>query len=499
MNRAQKILSNLSSSSAKKIEDGLIVAKHSLDDVKNGISDAASSFSSRMGKTDERMPDSEIKPEHELSPEQQQPGGDQHLSIARESLSYLLNDKRVPKEVRDSLREDFKQVEKMLQKIEHEHVHISVLGRVSVGKSSLLNALIGKALFSTSPLHGETKQTAYANWQEYEEGGVFFIDTPGINEIEGEKRAQMAHEVARRSDIILFVIDGDMTDTEFQALKSVVSESRPVVLVLNKADRYTEDEKKVLLDTISARVAGLVDKKNIITAVSQESSKHYILVDAQGNETETLRVFPAEVDELKQCLWDILQSEGKTLAALNASLFAGELSDQVAEHIMSIRSDVAAKLIRTYCISKGVAVALNPIPIADLMAAAAVDVTMIVHLSKLYGLPLTKKEAGSLVSTIMSQIVLLMGSIWAIYFVSSALKLGTGGLSTVLTASAQGAVAYYSTLIVGEAAQKYLKQGKSWGENGAKKAVENILDSLDRDSILEQAKNDIMSRLKTGA
>ena len=424
--------------------------------------------------------------------------GDNHLSIAKESLTYLLNDKRVPRQVRESLSDDFQQVEKMLEKIEHEHIHISVLGRVSVGKSSLLNALIGNEQFSTSPLHGETKQSAYANWHEYEEGGVYFIDTPGINEIEGEQRAKMAHEVASRSDIILFVLDSDMTDTEYQALKAVVSEARPVVLVLNKADRYTKKEKKELLASLIQRVDGLVEAENIVLATSRTTEKHFIMVDEEGKETETSKEFPPDVSELKSCLWSIVKDEGKTLAAINASLFAGDLSDQVIERIMLVRKDVAEKLIHAYCVSKGVAVAINPVPVTDLMAAAIIDVTLVVHLSRLYGLPLTKTEAGELIGTIAAQMMLLLGTIWGIHFISSALKLGTGGLSTILTASAQGAVAYYSTLVVGKAAQKYLKQGKSWGEGGAKGAVKTILNSLDRDSILKQAKGDIMTRLKAG-
>ena len=424
--------------------------------------------------------------------------GDMHLEIAKESLSHLLDDKRVPAQVRESLREDFQQVEKMLEKIEQEHIHISVLGRVSVGKSSLLNALIGEEKFSTSPLHGETKQNKFANWQEYEDGGVYFIDTPGINEINGEERAKMAHDVATRSDIILFVVDGDMTDTEYQALKQLHAESRPIVLVLNKSDRYTRTENKDLLDNLTEKTRGLVAAENIVLATSRTTTKQYILVDDDGRETETEKEFPADIAELKSCLWSIVKGEGKTLAAINASLFAGSLSDQVMDKLMQVRKDVADKLIRAYCISKGIAVAVNPIPITDLMAAAIIDVTLVVHLSKLYNLPLNNKEAGELIATIGAQMVLLMGTIWGIYAISSALKLGTGGLSTLLTASAQGAVAYYSTLVVGKAAQKYLKQGKSWGKSGAKEAVQSILNSLDRDSIMKQAKGDIMDRLKAG-
>jgi len=180
---------------------------------------------------------------------------------------------------------------------------------------------------------------------------------------------------------------------------------------------------------------------------------------------------------------------------LNASLFAGRLSDQVGQRIIEARRKVGQRVIHTYCTAKGVAVAFNPIPVADLVAAAMVDITMVTHLSRVFGLPLTKSEAGNLVKTIGSQIMLLMGTVWAVNFVSSALKLGSGGLSTVITGGAQGAVAYYSTYIVGVAAEQYLAQGKSWGEAGPKYVVRTILDALDRDSIMEQAKQDIKKRL----
>jgi uncharacterized protein (DUF697 family) len=121
---------------------------------------------------------------------------------------------------------------------------------------------------------------------------------------------------------------------------------------------------------------------------------------------------------------------------------------------------------------------------------------MVVHLSRVYGLPLSRKEAGSLVAVIVAESAALMGTVWALHFVSSALKVGTGGLSTVVTAGAQGAVAYYSTYVVGKIAAEYLAGGKSWGEGGPKKVVKQILDDLDRDTVLRDAKREIRARLK---
>lgn len=269
-----------------------------------------------------------------------------------------------------------------------------------------------------------------------------------------------------------------------------------MILVLNKADRYTRQELGQLIEALAVRTDSILPANQIVTASAQSRSKTYVIVDEQGNETETERLLPPDTEALRELLWEMLEREGKTLAALNASLFAGELSEQVGDRVLQARQTVAEKLIRSYCVAKGVAVALNPVPVADLMAALAVDISLIVHLSKLYGFPLNTAQAGSLIKTITAQLTLLMGSVWAIQLVSSLLKLGSAGLSTLVTATAQGAVAYYGTYVVGQVGQAYLRQGKSWGEKGPKRVVEEILDSLDRESVIQQAREDILARLK---
>ena len=385
----------------------------------------------------------------------------------------------------------------MLDKLEHGHVHVAAFGRVSVGKSALLNALLGEQRFLSSPLHGETQRAEMSAWREYDAGGVFLIDTPGLNEVDGAAREQLARDVARRADLVLFVVDADLSATELEAFKAVTASGRAVILVLNKADRYTTDELDLLIETIQGRTSGLIDQLNIVAVSAQPSARIYIEVDESGHERETTRPRPPDIGTLKTQLWDVLDRDGKTLAALNASLFAGDLSDQVAVRILQTRRKLGERVITTYCVAKGVAVALNPVPVADLFAAAFVDIGMIVHLSRVYGLPLTRVEAGSLISVVITQMAVLMGTVWAVHLVSSMLKLSTGGLSTLVTAGAQGAVAYYSTYVVAKVAEQYLAQGKSWGDGGPKQVVGRILASLDRESIIAQGREDIRARLRS--
>ena len=418
-----------------------------------------------------------------------------HLGLARESLRELVHDTRLPAGVRDALIHDYEAVQGMLDKIEHGHLHLSVFGRVSTGKSSLLNALIGEERFSVSPIHGETRHSSMQAWNEVDTGGVFLIDTPGLDEAGGEDREALAKEVAGRSDLVVFVLDGDLTETELEALKAVLAQGRPVIVALNKSDLYTSGEIEALLSSVRAKTQGLVEPDHVIVAAAQPRAQAVVEVDVSGTETTTERLRDPDVAALRLKLWDILEAEGKTLAALNASLFAADLSDQVGRRILAARKEIGDKLVRTYCVGKGIAVALNPVPVADLFAAAFIDVGMVVHLSRVYDLPLSRKEAGSIVRVIIAESAALMTTVWALHLVSSALKVGTLGLSTILTAGAQGAIAYYSTYLVGEAAGKYLADGKSWGDGGPKKVVKEILDSLDRDTVLRDAKREIQARL----
>jgi len=421
--------------------------------------------------------------------------GSDHLELARESLRELINDARLPDGVRESLAHDYEAVEGMLDKLEHGHLHLAVLGRVSTGKSSLLNALIGEEAFSVSPLHGETRHSSMQPWSEVEAGGVFLIDTPGLDEAGGEDREALAREVAGRSDLVIFVLDSDITDTELHALRTLLAQGRPVLLALNKSDLFTSDERTALLQSIRNKTNGMVEPAHILAVAAQPRPQVVVEVDESGNETERERQREPDVENLRLRLWDILDAEGKTLAALNASLFAADLSDQVGRRILAARREIGEKLVRTYCVGKGIAVAFNPVPVADLFAAAFIDVGMVVHLSRVYDLPLSQKEAGSLVRVIVAEAAALMGTVWALHFVSSALKVGTAGLSTIVTAGAQGAIAYYSTYVVGQVASRYLGQGKSWGEGGPKHVVKKILNSLDRDTVLADARREIQARL----
>jgi hypothetical protein len=205
------------------------------------------------------------------------------------------------------------------------------------------------------------------------------------------------------------------------------------------------------------------------------------------------------VSLLKQRLWELLERDGKSLAVLNASMFASELDEQVARRIVAARKSLAERVIRKYCLVKGLLVAVNPVPVADLLAAAGTDVAMVIHLGQVYGFRMRRSEASKLLLTISAQMFALMGAYWGINLVSSALKTASAGLSTTLTATAQGALAWYATYLIGQMAQTWFARGKSWGASGPREVAQTVLAALDRDALLREAREALNTRIDTAS
>ncbi|NJM57124.1 MAG: hypothetical protein HC857_06405, partial [Synechococcales cyanobacterium RU_4_20] len=136
----------------------------------------------------------------------------------------------------------------LLQKLDQGLVRIAVFGLVSRGKSALLNALVGEKILETGPINGVTLEPQTVAWPSSAQSGpaqsgrsessdplqVELIDTPGLDEIGGQARADMAQSVAEQADLILFVLAGDMTRKELQAIRRLWRFQKPLLLVFNK-------------------------------------------------------------------------------------------------------------------------------------------------------------------------------------------------------------------------------------------------------------------------
>ncbi len=125
----------------------------------------------------------------------------------------------------------------------HRVGFVSIAGRPSAGKSTLLNALVGEPIAITAR-QAQTTRTAMQGVLNTPDAQIIFIDMPGIHKSDTLFNRRMMETVRgalQDRDLILFVVDATHTPTEEdeQAL-SAVSKSSKAFLLLNKVDRVEE-------------------------------------------------------------------------------------------------------------------------------------------------------------------------------------------------------------------------------------------------------------------
>jgi uncharacterized protein (DUF697 family) len=208
-----------------------------------------------------------------------------------------------------------------------------------------------------------------------------------------------------------------------------------------------------------------------------------------------------QVEDLREKILTVLAREGKVLAALNSLLFADTVSERVIQRKFFLRDRRAEGLIWNAAALKAAAVAVNPIAVLDIACAAAIDVTAILTLAKLYGVTLSERGATEL----LQQIGWGMGGIGAADLLTT---LGLGSLKTLLGGSgvggalypaaafAQAGIAGVSSVAIGKAAKSYLANGASWGPDGPRAAIRRILDTLDQDSLLQRLQSELRRKLE---
>ncbi|EXJ14704.1 GTPase Era [Imhoffiella purpurea] len=138
--------------------------------------------------------------------------------------------------------------------------YVAIVGRPNVGKSTLLNRILGQKLAITSH-KAQTTRHSILGIKTRADGQILFVDTPGIHQRGGSALNRYLNRSARASladtDLALLVVEAlRWTDEDREALEAVVQAGVPVIAVVNKVDRVA-DKTSLLpyLQTLSERHA----------------------------------------------------------------------------------------------------------------------------------------------------------------------------------------------------------------------------------------------------
>ncbi|MFB3896529.1 MAG: GTPase Era [bacterium] len=137
----------------------------------------------------------------------------------------------------------------------HRSGYIGIIGKPNVGKSTLLNYLLGQklAIVSDKPQTTRTRILGVISSQNYQ---LIFIDTPGIHVPKDQLHAFMQSQIAEtveEVDILLFLVSAEsgIDDEDRLALQVIEKQNKPVVIAVNKIDINKTNAEKVRQELLS--------------------------------------------------------------------------------------------------------------------------------------------------------------------------------------------------------------------------------------------------------
>jgi len=237
----------------------------------------------------------------------------------------------------------------------HEGVRILILGKPNVGKSSLLNALLGEARAIVTEIAGTTRDTIEETLL-LQDVPVRLIDTAGIRytddpvELEGVRRAK---EKVASADLVLLVIDGSKPLDQDDLLALSTCDRDRLLLVVNKSDLSQQllDDAFQVLEQVSVSARQGLGLDTLQTAIKEKlfagavvSSEDVLLYERRHKESLSLAV--RSLERFVAGVGERLEAEFLALELREAIASLGEISGD------SVTEEVLEQIFSKFCIGK---------------------------------------------------------------------------------------------------------------------------------------------------
>ncbi|MBW4475568.1 MAG: GTP-binding protein [Tolypothrix brevis GSE-NOS-MK-07-07A] len=357
-------------------------------------------------------------------------------------------------------------------------IQVVVFGTGSAGKTSLVNGVMGRMVGRVDAPMGTTQVgETYCLRLKGLERKILITDTPGILEagVAGTEREQLARELATEADLLLFVVDNDLRRSEYEPLRTLAEIGKRSLLVLNKIDMYTEEDKEAILARLRQRVRGFIAATDVVA----------IAANPEAAQLENGEIYQPEADilPLLRRMAAILRAEGEDLVADNILLQSMRLGEEARKLIDAQRRRQADKIVERFqWIGAGV-VSVTPLPMVDLLATAAVNAQMVVEIGKIYGCELNLERGRELALSLAKTLASLGIVKGAIQLLSTALQLNVA--TFIIGRAIQGVTAAYLTRIAGKSFIEYFRHDQDWGDGGMTEVVQRQFQINRRDEFVK--------------
>lgn len=381
-------------------------------------------------------------------------------------------------------------------------IRVIVFGTGSVGKTSLIAAMAGQvggkfgvADTATDEVAGKVGAAMGTTDRPVEYSvdlrglnrQILLVDTPGILEagLAGTERGRVALEEAAAAAMVVFVVDNDLRQSELEPLQAIAAVGKQSLLVLNKADLFPVVDRDLILHQLRSRVTGLIAPENVV-AISA-APRPLTLENGQSHQP------PANINPFLDRFAQILVASGEAMVAANILQRSQQLSSAAKLLIEAERKKQSLQIVTKYQWMSAGAIAINPLPVVDLIATAAINSQMIIDIGRVYGCQLDKSNAKELALSLgktVGGLGILRGSI---ELLSNALKLTIA--TYVVGKAIQGVTGAYLTRIAGLSFIEYFRSNQDWGDGGMSEVVQEQFKLAKQDDFVKGFLQEAMTRV----
>lgn len=384
-------------------------------------------------------------------------------------------------------------------KLQEQTLEIAAFGSISSGKSSLLNALVGRRVFATDPRGGTTAQRSETEWPG--QGKVRLIDTPGLGEMHDSGRAGVAIDSARSSDLILYVTDGVLREHEFDVLRRLSALDKRILVCLNKEDFYASSDREKLLDQMRGQLKGIVPPDDFVAVRASPATRTRIRITSTGEEIEESVEEEPNVSAAADRMLDILGSEGSRPLMANLLVRARGLIGETRARVRDQLEKEARELVGSYMWQAGGAAAISPFPLLDIAAGVAISYKMVIDIASVFRQQMDLDSAREMVASAGKNLAASAGAAIATPSVAamaaSALK-AVPGIGTIAGGLLQGLVQALVTRWIGLVFIDYFKYEMTNPEEDMPELARSKWNEVTRPAELTRLFQEGMKRLTGG-
>ncbi|ACK66535.1 conserved hypothetical protein [Rippkaea orientalis PCC 8801] len=336
------------------------------------------------------------------------------------------------------LSEFKQQLNQLSTSFERQDLNIAITGGKNVGKTTLLKVLKPKNI---------------ANNISFIETEPLFIntETPQIN-----------------ADIIIFLITGDLTNSQWEFLQNCYQNYQRCVLVFNKQDQYIPEERGLILSQIQQRITPIINTIDIISISSGSYNVKVRQHQADGTIKEWNETQDPDVKLLCDRLKFILNKERELLVLGTIWREAKTLKQTIKNQLNLVRRERAIPIIEQYQWIAAATAFANPVAALDLLATVAISTQMVVDLSEVYQQKFSLEQGQTLAGT-MGKLMVQLGLVeLSTNTIAGLLK--SNAVTYIAGGTVQGISAAYLTRLAGLSLIEY------WEEQDIINSSKNAID-----------------------